>query len=327
MQKRKLKGFLIFILIISLCVTGVFASGGSANDPLVTVSYLKNQYLPGIEKKIEERAEQAVDTASGLSDKFSAFSLKYAEYINENRLDHAVADKALQKLHRSDPVFSVDQFSERILFKGDRITGLPGAGIVFTSGSGKIAGPSGRVVINITAGQERKVGEIIAKNIYYMVAADDGSGIEVTSDYATVRLSGGFEVKIAYDPLYGRYADALYKLDLFRGTDYGYELPRPATRVESLVMLIRLLGEENAALGYKGARHPFSDVPAWAEKYVSYAYSKKYTNGMSASRFGSTDYVKKEQYLTFVLRALGYDDKTGGDFTWTNRPKRRSPAA
>ena len=39
-------------------------------------------------------------------------------------------------------------------------------------------------------------------------------------------------------------ADALSALGLFKGTDLGYELDKPLTRVQALVMLVRLSGNE-----------------------------------------------------------------------------------
>ena len=74
-------------------------------------------------------------------------------------------------------------------------------------------------------------------------------------------------------------AETLHALGLFRGTGEDengvpiYALEKTATRAEALVMLIRLLGEEDAALSSLAA-HPFTDVPAWADRYVAYAYEK-----------------------------------------------------
>ena len=110
-------------------------------------------------------------------------------------------------------------------------------------------------------------------------------------------------------------ADLLNSYGLFRGTDKGYELERPGNRVEALVMLVRLLGEEDAALAGTSPRHPFDDVPAWADNYVSYAYQKGYTNGVSITKYGSTNIASAAMYITFVLRALGYDDSRD-DFNW-----------
>ncbi len=112
-------------------------------------------------------------------------------------------------------------------------------------------------------------------------------------------------------------AEDLKLLGLFKGvSETDFALGRAPTRVEALVMLIRVLGKENDALS-KGGKHPFLDVPDWAKKYVGYAYENNLTNGVSATKFGSTTEASASMYLTFVLRALGYSDKNG-DFTWDN---------
>lgn len=110
-------------------------------------------------------------------------------------------------------------------------------------------------------------------------------------------------------------ADALYNLGLFKGTTAGYELDKIPTRVQGLVMLIRLLGEEDKALS-SGSTHPFSDVPSWADNYVGYAISKGYTKGTGISTFSPDLALDSKSYVTFVLRSLGYDD-SNGDFSWT----------
>lgn len=115
-------------------------------------------------------------------------------------------------------------------------------------------------------------------------------------------------------------AERLHDLGLFQGVGetagggVDYALDRPATRVEALVMLIRLLGQEQAALAGDWS-HPFTDIPAWADNYVGYGYEQGLTKGSSATLFGTGD-ADRRMYLTFVLRALGYSDAAGGDFTW-----------
>jgi len=113
-------------------------------------------------------------------------------------------------------------------------------------------------------------------------------------------------------------AEDLKELGLFKGvSDTDFALNRAPTRTEALVMLIRVLGKESDALS-KGGKHPFLDVPAWADKYVGYAYENKLTNGISATKFGGSSVASSSMYLTFVLRALGYSDVNGADFTWDN---------
>ena len=117
-------------------------------------------------------------------------------------------------------------------------------------------------------------------------------------------------------------ADALHEFGLFNGTGVAadgtpiYSLERSSTRQEAVVMLIRLLGKETEALQCT-AKHPFTDVDAWADKYVSYAYSKNIAKGVSSNTFGANQSVNAQQYITFLLRALGYNDSIG-DFSYEN---------
>ena len=117
----------------------------------------------------------------------------------------------------------------------------------------------------------------------------------------------------------------LQSLGLFKGVSQtDFALDRAPTRTEAIVMLIRVLGKEAEALE-KSRRHPFTDVPAWADRYVGYAFENGLTSGVSATKFGTGD-ASSAMYLTFVLRALGYSDQNARDFTWDS-PYRLASAA
>ena len=112
-------------------------------------------------------------------------------------------------------------------------------------------------------------------------------------------------------------ARALKDLGLFKGvSENDFDLMRAPTRVEAMVMLIRILGKENEALS-GNYQHPFVDVVDWADKYIGYAYASGLTKGVSDTMYGSGD-ASASMFLTFVLRALGYSDTNGQDFTWDN---------
>jgi len=124
----------------------------------------------------------------------------------------------------------------------------------------------------------------------------------------------------AATPKYEAEAQALNKLGLFNGTGTDkagnaiFELDRAPTRTEALIMLIRIMGKEQEARNSTDT-HPFTDVPEWADKYVAYAYANGITKGVGNGKFGAADIANSKQYLTFVLRALGYDDNAG-DFAY-----------
>ena len=94
-------------------------------------------------------------------------------------------------------------------------------------------------------------------------------------------------------------------------TDFA--LWRSPSRAEAVTMLVRALGREDEAAAM-GKTHPFTDMPAWADGYVSYAWENGLTKGVSDTAFGAGDHATGEMYVTFMLRALGYAD--GTDFTW-----------
>ena len=110
-------------------------------------------------------------------------------------------------------------------------------------------------------------------------------------------------------------ADDLNALELFRGTDNGYELDRIPNRIEAVVMLLRLYGLEEEALKCESGP-PFTDVSGWQTPYVAYAFENGYTTGTSETTFSPGSPCSAQMYVTFVLRALGYKDGEGGDFTY-----------
>lgn len=113
-------------------------------------------------------------------------------------------------------------------------------------------------------------------------------------------------------------AGQLNQLGLFRGAgtnadgSVNYDLDRQPNRAEGITMLVRALGAGDQEGTAKN--HPYTDVPSWANGVVSYAQKKGLTKGVSATKFGADSPVTTAMYLTFMLRALGYQD--GTDFFW-----------
>ncbi len=115
-------------------------------------------------------------------------------------------------------------------------------------------------------------------------------------------------------------AQKLNDLGLFRGVGYNadgtpnFDLERTPNRFEAVTMLVRLLGKEDEANAGTW-NTPFTDLVPWAKPYVGYAYAHGLTNGTGAATFGGAGEVNAAQFITFVLRALGYSDAEG-DFRW-----------
>ena len=124
-----------------------------------------------------------------------------------------------------------------------------------------------------------------------------------------------------YDPRLSseQIAQKLYDLGLVKGVGtkadgtVNFDLDRKPTRYEGVTMLVRLLGKEEEALVGEWDI-PFTDVVAWAAPYVGYAYANGLTSGTGTSTFSGNEIITYSQYLTFILRSLGYDSSK--DFQW-----------
>lgn len=128
---------------------------------------------------------------------------------------------------------------------------------------------------------------------------------------ALILLCGALAVPAAAATGQGEAAAAeLYRLGLFKGLgtlpdgspDFG--LDGFANRAQAVAMLVRLLGGEGEALSLHYS-HPFTDA-GWAGDYLGYAYQKKIVNGTSDTTFSPERRVSAADFLTMLLRAMGY---------------------
>jgi len=114
-------------------------------------------------------------------------------------------------------------------------------------------------------------------------------------------------------------AQGLYELGLFKGTGTNangtpiFALNNITTRNQAIIMLVRLLGKEEEALAGEWDL-PFTDVVKGSTSYyyIGYAYANGLTNGTTATTYSGGTPIRANQYITFVLRSLGY--VSGEDF-------------
>ncbi len=305
MKKR-----LTAILAISFLFCGlVMARGtaGTSSDPLVTLSYLNEKFDAAVAQKASARWKAKADQ---IAKKLGESKASLTKGIAGGGSVEEAAARYLAAVGGSSR-----QFTPVTLKKGQVITGNLGTALILRAGSGKIAGAGGKVAVNVSAGKDIASGATVPANQYILLVANDGTGFSVTSAQATVAVKGTYKVTSAYSAQYTDLADALNAMKLFLGSPTGYNLERAGTRLEGVVMMIRLLGEEKAALAYTG-ENPYKDVPDWGKQYAAYAYGKGYAFGTSAGKFTPGTAMKPEEYTTLVLRALGYDDREKGEFSW-----------
>jgi len=128
------------------------------------------------------------------------------------------------------------------------------------------------------------------------------------------------QVQAYQSPTNEESATLLATIGVFKGSDKGFELERQPTRIEGLIMLIRLLGAEDEAYAAGYTDSYFTDVPTWALPYTNYAFDHNLTKGIGNKQFGTSQALTLDAYSTYILRALGYDDSQG-DFSYQDASK------
>lgn len=302
---KKLAALLLAVLILVGGYAAV-AAGGTSSNPLISQSYITGTYIPSVVKQASDR----IDTATGKTYDNAAARLK------------AQADLHLAKVGvLSGSGGYAATFAEQRFKRGDVLTVDTGSELMLLAGTANLTYDSG-AVIDVTTGTAVPSGTAITNQRRYMAAENTICRATVTSDTAVLAPRGYYAITLSDEVDYNQLADALKAMGLFKGTGTsyggGYDLEVTPTRIEGLVLFLRLVGEEKAALAYVG-ESPFVDVPDWGKQYVSYAYYRGYTRGVDAELklFGSYHTISSGEYLTFVLRALGYQESgVNPDFTW-----------
>ncbi len=194
------------------------------------------------------------------------------------------------------------------LKEGDVLSGYTGMSVTLLGGEVQLKAPGGAVV-DVTEGTEVYGGHSLCPDHRYIVAENTAAAFTVTSAAAVLYSEGGGTLTASDGPDYYALARALRTLGLFQGSGSGigegFDLHLAPTRGEGLVMFLRILGEEDAALAYTGT-HPFTDVPGWLDRYVAWAWAQGYANGVAPGLFGGGQTLSAVEYEEFLLRALGY---------------------
>jgi hypothetical protein len=203
----------------------------------------------------------------------------------------------------------------------DVLSATTGASILTLAGSVRVNFTSG-AVIDITSGSATSSGSVLTTAHRYLVAENTTANFTVTSKTAVIDTQGTYSQTLSNAINYNAMATALKNMHLFRGSltgfGSGYDLEYTPTRLQAIIMFIRVLGEEDEALAYSGSV-PFSDIAKGsdAEKYIGYAYSRGYTTGYTKTLFKPSISINAYQYTEFMLRALGYSSNSNTDLSAT----------
>lgn len=146
-------------------------------------------------------------------------------------------------------------------------------------------------------------------------ASDKQTDVMKLKGTDTIAAADALENREIDSPIYAYEAVAqeLYTIGILRGDGAAFNLDRIPDRLQACVMVVRMRGEEDAALAAYEAGEitcPFTDISeneSWAKPYLAWLYDKRITLGIGDGKFGNGD-CSAQMYVTFMLRALGYTD-------------------
>jgi len=283
------KFFLLFPLSLAAAAVVWAAAAGDAADPLASLSYLNGVFTSKVDAAVSARLDSVGE-------------------IPQNGAGTGAPAAA-------------SDWTEVRLKQDDILQASTGDSVLLLAGSGRVDYSFGAVV-DATTGTVLPSGGTLTARHRYIAAEDTSASLTVTSKTAVVDWQGACAFNYSNSVDYNAMAAALKALHLFRGSYTGYgqgfDLEAAPTRLQALIMFIRVLGEEDEALAWNGSC-PFTDVQPGTNsaKYVGYAYEKGYTNGYSATQFRPSSPVNARQYTEFVLRALGYSSAANTDLSDT----------
>ena len=229
MKKRT---FLLALVLTALVFVGyAVAAGGDASDPLVSLDFLNGTFRRQAEERIDEAVTKA--DAGALDDAKARWNAAVAAAEAAVGSDYAAV------------------FTETRVKQDDILSGVTGLQVIPLAGELTVSFSAGTVV-DVTDGRELTSGSSIPINHRCLVAEDTTALFTCTSKTAVLSYCGSYHFALSDKPDRNAMAEALQSLSLFRGTGSGigsgYELEKTPTRAEALIMLIRMLGEEKAAL-------------------------------------------------------------------------------
>ena len=186
MKKNNMLTRLVTLLLAAftvLTVTVMAAGVGSSDDPLVTLSYLNETFLPQVLRAVDEKiTERNTQLADALSDQIrtdaAAFERKYG----------AVSGGT------GEMSGTVDSFVVVTLAKDQTLCGDVGCELLLRTGSAICVANSSPGLIDETTAGTIYNGDALAKNHLYMITVTERC-VRATADNTKILVRGTYAVQ------------------------------------------------------------------------------------------------------------------------------------
>ena len=185
MKNRWVLRLTALLLVSCLAMTGVSLAvePGSASDPLVTLSYLNETFLPSMLGKAEEKLdERKAAAAKELTAQVQADVKKLEEKYGSQTSGGGTSTGA------------ADSFTVVTLTNGQTLAGEIGCEVMLRVGTAVVVSPSSPGLIDSTDGSTIDSGKSLVKNHLYMMTISD-RGVKATAATTKLLVRGGYEIK------------------------------------------------------------------------------------------------------------------------------------
>ena len=220
MKKRIVTVLTVAALAVALACGAVFASG-TAEDPLVSLSYLNSVVIPQlttmIEQKVGEAAGEGQIAAVDEQKLQELVAQEVAKALSEEGSEEGSSDgegtetgtgtenpgqegQEGQTPGQETPGQSASaaQYEAVQLFEGQTIVGTQGGiEVLLRRGTFVCVDPDGQKITNVTKGGEAGNGNELTLQNLYLIPRSDGRGITCTSSEGWVMVRGDYSISAA----------------------------------------------------------------------------------------------------------------------------------
>lgn len=174
---------LLLASFTALSITAVAAgTAGSSSDPLVTLSYLNEVFLPELLGKVDEQ----------LAEREKALSQTLTEQVDADvaRLEEKYGASSTTE---GESAGTAESFTVVTMTSGQILYGEIGCEVMLRVGSAAVVSPSSPGLIDMTSATTLDNGKALTKNHLYMMTIDE-RGVKATAATTKVLVRGSYEI-------------------------------------------------------------------------------------------------------------------------------------
>lgn len=216
MKKRIVTVLTVAALAVALACGAVFASG-TAEDPLVSLSYLNSVVIPQLTTMIEQKVGEAAgegqiavtdeqklqelvaqEVAKALSEEGSQDGEGAETGTGTENSGQEGSEGQTSGEETPGQSASAAQYEAVQLFEGQTIVGTQGGiEVLLRRGTFVCVDPDGQKITNVTKGGEAGNGNELTLQNLYLIPRSDGRGITCTSSEGWVMVRGDYSISAA----------------------------------------------------------------------------------------------------------------------------------